>query len=58
VGHTMASGRGLFELGCELDLEGIMAKQADSPYNLFKLVVLAKRISGHQRGKAATPQGH
>ena len=33
VDHTKASGRRLFELACELDLEGIVAKRADSPYN-------------------------
>jgi len=32
VPHLKGSGRKLFELACELDLEGIVAKRADSPY--------------------------
>jgi bifunctional non-homologous end joining protein LigD len=32
VDHTKGSGQRLYELACELDLEGIVAKQADSPY--------------------------
>ena len=30
--HTKAFGRRLFELACKLDLEGIVAKRADSLY--------------------------
>jgi bifunctional non-homologous end joining protein LigD len=32
VDHTRGSGRRLYQLACELDLEGIVAKRADSPY--------------------------
>jgi bifunctional non-homologous end joining protein LigD len=32
VDHTRGGGRRLFELACKLDLEGIVAKRADSPY--------------------------
>jgi bifunctional non-homologous end joining protein LigD len=32
VDHTKGSGQRLYELACELDLEGIVAKRADSPY--------------------------
>ena len=30
VDHTQGSGRELFRLACQLDLEGIVAKRADS----------------------------
>src|SRR5215218_6492091 len=33
VDHAVGAGRRLFELACELDLEGIVAKRADSPYD-------------------------
>ena len=32
VDHTRGSGTELFRLYCQLDLEGIVAKRADSPY--------------------------
>jgi bifunctional non-homologous end joining protein LigD len=32
VDHTNASGTKLYRLACQLDLEGIVAKKADSPY--------------------------
>jgi ATP-dependent DNA ligase len=32
VDHTKGAGQRLYELACELDLEGIVAKQASSPY--------------------------
>ena len=32
VDHTQGSGRELFRLACQLDLEGIVAKRANSPY--------------------------
>jgi bifunctional non-homologous end joining protein LigD len=32
VDHTKGSGQRLYELACELDLEGIVAKRADSYY--------------------------
>jgi bifunctional non-homologous end joining protein LigD len=32
VDHTKGSGQRLYELACELDLEGIVAKRADNPY--------------------------
>jgi ATP-dependent DNA ligase len=32
VDHTRGGGRRLYDLACELDLEGIVAKRADSPY--------------------------
>jgi bifunctional non-homologous end joining protein LigD len=32
VDHTKGSSQRLYELACELDLEGIVAKRADSPY--------------------------
>jgi bifunctional non-homologous end joining protein LigD len=32
VDHTKGAGQRLYKLACELDLEGIVAKQADSPY--------------------------
>jgi bifunctional non-homologous end joining protein LigD len=32
VNHTKGAGQRLFELACQLDLEGIIAKRADSPY--------------------------
>ena len=32
VDHTRGSGTELFRLACQLDLEGIVAKKADSPY--------------------------
>jgi bifunctional non-homologous end joining protein LigD len=31
--HTKRSGVALYRLACQLDLEGIVAKQADSPYD-------------------------
>lgn len=33
VDHAKGSGKKLFALACELDLEGIIAKNADSPYD-------------------------
>src|SRR5215204_605083 len=32
VDHTTGAGRRLFELACEMDLEGVVAKRADSLY--------------------------
>jgi bifunctional non-homologous end joining protein LigD len=32
VDHTRSAGRTLYDLACKLDLEGIVAKRADSPY--------------------------
>jgi len=32
VDHTKGTGRLLYDLACELDLEGIVAKRADSLY--------------------------
>jgi ATP-dependent DNA ligase len=33
VEHTKGSGQRLYELACQLDLERIVAKRADSPYD-------------------------
>jgi ATP-dependent DNA ligase len=32
VDHTLGTGTDLYRLACQLDLEGIVAKRADSPY--------------------------
>jgi bifunctional non-homologous end joining protein LigD len=32
VEHTRGAGTDLYRLACQLDLEGIVAKRADSPY--------------------------
>lgn len=32
VDHVLGAGQRLYELACELDLEGIVTKRADSPY--------------------------
>jgi ATP-dependent DNA ligase len=32
VDHTKGAGQRLYDLACQLDLEGIVAKRADSPY--------------------------
>jgi bifunctional non-homologous end joining protein LigD len=32
VDHTKGAGKTLYQLACQLDLEGIVAKRADSPY--------------------------
>lgn len=32
VDHAIGAGQRLFELACQIDLEGIVAKRADSPY--------------------------
>src|SRR5688500_16375048 len=34
VDHTKGAGECLYELACQLDLEGIVAKRAASPYGL------------------------
>jgi len=34
VDHTRGSGTQLYELACQLDLEGIVCKRADSPYEV------------------------
>ena len=33
VDHTLGAGTDLYRLTCQLDLEGIVAKRADSPYD-------------------------
>jgi bifunctional non-homologous end joining protein LigD len=33
VDHTKGAGTELYRLACQLDLEGIVAKKADSPYD-------------------------
>jgi hypothetical protein len=33
VDHTQGAGTELYRLTCQLDLEGIVAKRADSPYD-------------------------
>lgn len=42
VEHLEAHGEALFAKVCELDLEGIVAKQGDSPYRAGPLRQLAK----------------
>jgi len=37
VDHTKGAGTDLYRLACQLDLEGIVAKRADSPYGAIEM---------------------
>jgi bifunctional non-homologous end joining protein LigD len=53
VKHLEAHGEALFALACELDFEGIVAKQADSPYRAGRQQTWVKvKNAGYSRPEA------